>query len=93
MPRSGLATDCIATSKRKLVRVKHIPETPSVTYQLEWILCGKKGCKRLHGPYWYAYWKRGKRTLTKYIGKKFKPLSLEPAEPESSNDSTSPSES
>lgn len=44
-----------------------------VCYQLEKIKCGKPTCKcakgNLHGPYWYAYWRDGKRTRSKYIGK------------------------
>lgn len=41
----------------------------SVTYRLERVSCGKKckGCP--HGPYWYGYWREGKRTRSKYIGK------------------------
>ncbi len=41
----------------------------SVTYRLERVPCGKncKGCP--HGPYWYGYWREGKRTRSKYIGK------------------------
>ena len=43
----------------------------SITYELRSVLCGKKGCKRLHGPYWYAYFTAGGRVRTVYIGKKF----------------------
>lgn len=41
----------------------------SVTYQRELVLCGKKKCRKRHGPYWYAYWFAGGRTRTLYIGK------------------------
>lgn len=41
-----------------------------VTYRLQWIHCGKDRCRRLHGPYWYAYWKSKGTTRSKYIGKK-----------------------
>ncbi|HQF15867.1 MAG: hypothetical protein A4E45_01089 [Methanosaeta sp. PtaB.Bin039] len=43
-----------------------------ITYQLEWISCGKgcKGCP--HGPYWYGYWREEGRTRSKYIGKRLK---------------------
>lgn len=46
----------------------------SVTYRLEWVLCGKgcKGCP--HGPYWYCYWKEDGKTKSKYIGKTLKEL-------------------
>jgi hypothetical protein len=46
----------------------------SVSYQQEYVLCGKAGCRcaagEKHGPYWYAYWTDplGK-TRKKYIGK------------------------
>lgn len=39
------------------------------TLRLELVHCGKKKCKRLHGPYWYAYWQQGPRTRKRYIGK------------------------
>ncbi len=41
----------------------------SMTYRLEKVSCGKncKGCP--HGPYWYAYWREGGKTRSKYIGK------------------------
>lgn len=42
-----------------------------ITYELRPTLCGKPGCKRLHGPYWYAYWTAGGRVKTAYIGKEF----------------------
>lgn len=41
-----------------------------VTYQLQLIHCGKERCKRLHGPYWYAFWKAKGVIRSKYIGKK-----------------------
>lgn len=41
-----------------------------VSYQREWVKCGKKGCKKCpHGPYWYAYWREGSKIRKKYIGK------------------------
>lgn len=44
-----------------------------VSYQLETVKCGKKGCKcgkgQPHGPYWYAYWREGRRVKCKYLGK------------------------
>ena len=47
----------------------------SVTYRLEKVRCGKKGCKKCpHGPYWYAYWKENGKTKSKYIGKTLKPV-------------------
>lgn len=44
------------------------------TYRLERVRCGKEQCKcasgKSHGPYWYAYWSEGGRTMSQYIGKK-----------------------
>lgn len=48
----------------------------TVTYRQEYIRCGKANCKKCrangtgHGPYWYAYWREGKRIRKEYIGKK-----------------------
>jgi hypothetical protein len=52
--------------KREILEVKH---EGSVTYGREKVTCGKncKGCP--HGPYWYAYWREGGKTRSKYIGK------------------------
>ncbi|MCU0552881.1 MAG: hypothetical protein MUC48_26420 [Leptolyngbya sp. Prado105] len=56
--------------------------TGRVTYQLEKIKCGKKGCKcasgALHGPYWYAYRWNGKKVVSEYIGKTLKTARTEP---------------
>lgn len=48
-----------------------------ITYQQEYIRCGKKTCKcmsgdvgDMHGPYWYAYQIINGRLVSKYIGKK-----------------------
>ena len=46
----------------------------SISYELRHVLCGKKGCARLHGPYWYAYWRAGTRTRSYYVGKEFRPV-------------------
>jgi hypothetical protein len=43
---------------------------PSVTYRLEMVKCGKPGCRSCpHGPYWYAYYRDGKRLRSRYVGK------------------------
>jgi hypothetical protein len=40
-----------------------------VTYRLEKVRCGKSGCSSCpHGPYWYAYYREGKRLRSRYIG-------------------------
>lgn len=43
-----------------------------ITYELKRVLCGKKGCNKLHGPYWYAFWTAGGRVRSVYIGKTFR---------------------
>jgi hypothetical protein len=41
-----------------------------VSYRLEHVKCGKRGCTRCpHGPYWYAYWREDGRMKSRYIGK------------------------
>jgi len=49
----------------------------SVTYRQEWVRCGKECSKCPHGPYWYAYWKEGGKTRSKYVGKELKEISFE----------------
>lgn len=42
----------------------------SITFRYETVRCGKANCSRCpHGPYWYAYWKEGGRTRSRYIGR------------------------
>ena len=42
----------------------------SVALRLEEVRCGKAGCRSCpHGPYWYAYWSKGGRTKSAYVGK------------------------
>jgi hypothetical protein len=46
------------------------PKRPGVSYRLEEVKCGKRGCTRCpHGPYWYAYWREDGRLRSRYIGK------------------------
>lgn len=43
---------------------------PAVTLRQEHVKCGKPGCTKCpHGPYWYAYWREGGRTRSRYVGK------------------------
>lgn len=49
-------------------------ENRRVSYQHEYVCCGKPGCKcangQKHGPYWYAYWSDDfGKTHKQYIGK------------------------
>ncbi len=42
----------------------------SITFRYETVRCGKANCTRCpHGPYWYAYWKEGGRTRSRYVGR------------------------
>jgi hypothetical protein len=59
------------------------PARTGVTYRLEHVRCGKRGCTRCpHGPYWYAYWREDGRLRSRYIGKTLP----EPAEAPSSTE-------
>lgn len=51
--------------------------TRFLTYQREYVTCGKAGCSRLHGPYWYAYWQRDGESKSRYIGVVFRVLTFE----------------
>jgi hypothetical protein len=48
-------------------RAKSIPK--NATIRKEYVNCKKPNCyrDRTHGPYYYAYWKEGKKTKKKYI--------------------------
>ncbi len=46
----------------------------SISYERRLVLCGKAGCARLHGPYWYAFWRDGKRVRSFYVGKDWQPI-------------------
>ncbi|HEY9385823.1 MAG TPA: hypothetical protein VIP70_02195 [Nitrososphaeraceae archaeon] len=49
-------------------RTKSIPK--NATIRKEYVNCKKPNCYRgaAHGPYYYAYWKEGKKIKKKYIG-------------------------
>ena len=51
-----------------------IPTDRHITYQFQRRKCGKPRCSTCeqmggHGPYWYAYWRDGKRMYSAYLGK------------------------
>lgn len=49
-------------------------EEDKVTYRLEAVRCGKPNCRSCpHGPYWYAYYREGKRLRSRYIGRELPP--------------------
>jgi hypothetical protein len=57
----------------KSASIKHSREgNHAITYELRYVLCGKRGCEKQHGPYWYAFWTAGGRVRTVYVGKKFR---------------------
>ena len=65
-----------------------LPDEPGqkqgqVSYRLEPVSCGKPGCTRCpHGPYWYAYWREGGKTRSRYIGRRLpEGVSAEKPEP------------
>ena len=54
-----------------------------VTYRQEQVRCGKDTCTSCpHGPYWYAYWKEGGRTRSRYIGRHLPGEPVEPVVPD-----------
>jgi hypothetical protein len=45
-----------------------------VTYRLQRVRCGKRGCARCpHGPYWYAFWRENGKVRSRYIGRELPP--------------------
>lgn len=75
--RAGSSSSkALANKKLPAVENRHTKEGGhAITYELRPVLCGKPGCKRHHGPYWYAYWTQGGRVRTVYIGKAFQRVS------------------
>jgi hypothetical protein len=46
------------------------PDPGGGTYRLELVRCGKPACNSCpHGPYWYRYYRVGRRVVSKYVGK------------------------
>jgi hypothetical protein len=48
--------------------------TSAGTLRLEMVKCGKDRCKKCergerHGPYWYLYFRRNGKLISRYIGK------------------------
>ena len=40
-----------------------------MSVQAEYVRCGKRCGTCPHGPYWYEYWREGKRVKKRYVGK------------------------
>ena len=58
--------------------VKMEKQVGSITFRYETVRCGKENCSRCpHGPYWYAYWKEGGRTRSRYIGRSLPTVALQ----------------
>lgn len=69
----GAARRAAVSRQLPAVENKHTLERGhAITYALRPVLCGKPGCARHHGPYWYAYWTAGGRVRSVYIGKQFR---------------------
>src|SRR5579859_3679843 len=54
---------------------KVIPTDQHITYQYQYRKRGKAACSTCrntqgHGPYWYAYWRTGKKVISGYVGKR-----------------------
>ena len=64
--------ESLETKGREVVEVQRMGDR---IYQLERVRCGKAGCKcagkdgKLHGPYWYAYWRDVGKLKSRYVGK------------------------
>jgi hypothetical protein len=76
--RAQVAAAKIVAAKREpqkagaVLEARHTRERGhGITYERKAVLCGKKGCAKLHGPYWYAFWSAGGRVRSVYIGKTF----------------------
>ena len=53
---------------------EEITQTPipkNATIRQEYVKCGKFECEKIHGPYYYAYWKEKGKLKKKYIGKDY----------------------
>jgi hypothetical protein len=40
----------------------------NATFRSQLVQCGKKNCRKWHGPYWYAFWWSKGRTRSAYVG-------------------------
>jgi len=63
---------------------KVIPTDQHTTYQYQYRKCGKAACSTCrntqgHGPYWYAYWRTGKKVISGYVGKRNPKPNQQPA--------------
>jgi hypothetical protein len=62
----------LEAAKRERIQAKRAQPIQK-TYRLEGVRCGNASCKcrqgKLHGPYWYAYWREGGKTRSQYVGK------------------------
>ncbi len=66
-PRSSRST--VVESRTLPVRRQSGAIDFTITLQRELVLCGRKRCRKLHGPYWYAYVQSDRRVLTVYVGR------------------------
>lgn len=68
-------TETSAPAFRKGREVIEVQRIDDRLYQLEQVRCGKAKCKcaganeKLHGPYWYTYWREDGKLKSRYVGK------------------------
>jgi hypothetical protein len=48
----------------------------NATTRQEYVKCGNPDCQNLHGPYFYAYWKQGKKLNKRVVGKNLEDFRL-----------------
>jgi hypothetical protein len=65
-PPAGLHKKAPPAGLHKVRRRLAIPRGATLRKQL--VQCGKAGCRKWHGPYWYAFWKVDGRTRSAYVG-------------------------
>ena len=73
IPRSAVLSPLSSSSPGNVPPLPDLPEE-HITYQCQYRKCGKASCKTCrngqeHGPYWYAFWREGRRLRCRYIGK------------------------
>lgn len=64
-------SEAVASTEAQAVAEKVVP-LPGVIC-VQWVRCGKPGCRctsgKLHGPYWYRFWRDGERQRKMYVRK------------------------
>jgi hypothetical protein len=77
LEQQAIDSESVEVKGREVIQTQRIN---GCLYQLEFVRCGKAGCKcvggqgELHGPYWYAYWREESKLKSRYVGKRFKQI-------------------